>query len=131
MSKGEEKVEKLLSKARINFKREYSFPDLYGYKKKPLRFDFAVFQNRQLICLIEIDGRQHYEFVPHFHKTMSSFKRQQEWDRRKNKYCLLHKIPLIRIPYWDLEKLTLKDIFSKKEYVVKDKFHNDILQRQG
>ena len=44
-SKGEQKIEKLLTDARLNFKREYIFPDLYGYKKTPLRFDFAVFDD--------------------------------------------------------------------------------------
>ena len=130
-SKGEQKIEKLLTSARLNFKREYIFPDLYGYKKVPLRFDFAVFQGKKLICLIEVDGRQHFEYVPHFHKTMSSFKRQQEWDRRKNKYCLMHGFPLIRVPQWSLETLTLQEIFTNPKFLVKNKFHNDNLRRQG
>lgn len=130
-SKGEQKIEKLLTSARLNFKREYIFPDLYGYKKVPLRFDFAVFQGKKLVCLIEVDGRQHFEYVPHFHKTMSSFKRQQEWDRRKNKYCLMHGFPLIRVPYWSLENLSLQEIFTNPKFLVKDKFHNDNLRRQG
>lgn len=130
-SKGEKKIERLLSSAHIRFEKEYSFPDLFGYKKVPLRYDFAVFSKGRLVCLIEVDGQQHFQYTPYFHKTVTAFRRQQEWDRRKNKYCLLHNIPLIRVPYWDLENLTLNDLFTNKKFVVKDKFHNDILRRQG
>lgn len=114
----------------MNFKREYIFPDLYGYKKTPLRFDFAVFQDKKLVCLIEVDGRQHFEYVPHFHKTVSSFKRQQEWDRRKNKYCLMHGFPLIRVPYWDYDNLTFESLFTNPAYRVCNKYHNDLLNRR-
>jgi hypothetical protein len=32
----------------------------------------------------------------------------EENDRRKDEYCKLHNIPLIRIPYYQLSKLSLK-----------------------
>ena len=59
------------------------------------------------------------------------FKKQKEWDRRKNKYCLMHNIPLIRIPYWAIEDLTLKDILTNPTYRVKSKYHNDDLISSG
>lgn len=43
----------------------------------------------------------------------------------------MHNIPLIRIPYWDLEDLTLKKVLTEPSYIVKDKFHIDNLRRQG
>ena len=130
-SKGEQKLINLFRRGGIQFEREVIFDDLTGKKKVPLRFDFGLYKNGRLICLVEFDGRQHYEYIPYFHKNISGFKRQQEWDRRKNKYCLMHHIPLIRIPYWDLEDLTLKKVLFTPEYVVKDKFHIDNLKRQG
>jgi len=130
-SKGEQKLINLFRRGGIQFEREVIFDDLTGKKKVPLRFDFGLYKNGRLICLVEFDGRQHYEYIPYFHKNISGFKRQQEWDRRKNKYCLMHNIPLIRIPYWDLEDLTLKKVLFTPDYVVKDKFHIDNLKRQG
>lgn len=53
-----------------------------------------------------------------------------EWDRRKNSFCLMNNIPLIRIPYWDLEQLTLKKVLTEEKYRVKSKYHTDELIRQ-
>ena len=61
---------------------------------------------------------------------MSSFKRQQEWDRRKNKYCLMHGFPLIRVPYWDYANLTFESLFTNPAYRVCNKYHNDLLNRR-
>ena len=92
-----------------------------------MRFDFAIFKQDQLICLIEYDGEQHFKFVKHFHKNVFNFKKAKEWDRRKNKYCLIHNIPLIRVPYWDYDTLTFKKIFTESSYRVTTKYHNDNL----
>ena len=131
MSKGEKKISEILRQNKISFKQEYSFPDLYGFKNAPLRFDFAIFKNEKLIGLIDFDGRQHYEFVKHFHKNMFGFYKSLEYDRRKNSYCLVRGIPLIRVPYWDLDKLTFNSLFSNPNYRVKDKYHNDYLINGG
>lgn len=129
MSKGEEKVEKLLRAGHIYFKREVSFPDLKSLRGNLLRFDFAIYKNGKLVCLIEYDGEQHFHRVPHFQKTIMEFKQTQEWDRRKNAYCLRKGIPLIRIPYWDYDNLTLQKILTEPKYRVTNKFHTDLLKR--
>ena len=41
-SRGEIKICDILTEAGVSFTEEYSFPDLVGYTKTPLRFDFAV-----------------------------------------------------------------------------------------
>lgn len=130
-SKGEKKVMDILKQHRISYKREVSFLDLHGQKNSLLRYDIGIYRNNKLFALIEIDGAQHFKFVKHFHKTPLGFMKSREWDRRKNSYCLLHNIPLIRIPYWDLDTLTFEKIFSTKEYIVKTKYHNDILINRG
>ena len=130
MSKGEEKIEKLLRSHRISFQREVSFSDLKSLKGNLLRFDFAVFKGKQLVCLIEFDGKQHFHRVPYFQKTISEFKQTQEWDRRKNAYCLRKKIPLIRVPYWDYDNLTFESLFTNSTYRVCNKYHNDLLNRR-
>ena len=46
----------------MNFTEEYSFPDLISSSGRPLRFDFAVFDDdSSLDFLIEYQGIQHYE----------------------------------------------------------------------
>ena len=60
-SRAEIKIEQILSEAGLNFKEEYSFPDLIGQNGHALRFDFAVFDdNDELEFLIEYQGIQHY-----------------------------------------------------------------------
>jgi hypothetical protein len=43
----------------------------------------------------------------------------------------MHQIPLIRIPYWDLEELTLEKVLTNSAYRVQTKYHNDNLIRSG
>lgn len=130
-SKGEQKIINLLRRGGIPFEREVSFKDLTGSGHNLLRFDFVIYNKGKPYICIEFDGKQHFEFTPYFHKTIFNFKKQQEWDRRKNKYCLMHKITLIRVPYWDLDKLTLKSLFGTPAYIVRDKYHNDYLREVG
>jgi hypothetical protein len=47
----------------------------------------------------EYDGKQHVQEVPHFHRTPTAFREQQERDVRKNRLCAQHGIYLIRIPH--------------------------------
>lgn len=109
-SLGETKIKNILTEAKINFISEFSFPDLKSDKNFLLRFDFAIFNNnQQLIRLIEFDGEQHY-------KTSSQFWSQelQENDIKKNNYTYIHKIPLVRIPYSELNHLSLDMIMGDK-----------------
>lgn len=130
-SKGEQKIREILLKNKIPFKTEVSFKNLTGANGILLRFDFAVFnKNKKLVALIEFDGEQHFEFTPYFHKTKADFRRQLEWDRKKNKFCLLNRIPLIRIPYWDYDSITYDKIFNTPAYIVKNKEHNVMLARE-
>ena len=128
MSKAEGKIMKLLDAGRLNYKREVIFKDLKGKKNIPLRFDFAIYnQDWKLVVLLELDVYQHFIYPNKFHKTRSDFLQAKERDRIKNKFCLLNKIPLIRIPYWALENLTLEKIFSTPEFRVSSIYHNDTI----
>lgn len=126
-SKGEQKLINIFRRNGIQFQREVSFEDLTGKKKTLLRYDFGLFKNGRLVCLVEFDGEQHFRYVSHFHKNRSGFLKAQERDRQKNKYCLMRGIPLIRIPYWDLDKITLREILTNPKYKVVNKYHNDLL----
>lgn len=128
MSKGEDKIAKMLSEKGLQFKREFIFPDCKSLRGKSLRFDFAVFKNGKLVVLIEVDGEQHFRYIPYFHRYKIAFQRQQEWDRRKNAYCLSKGIPLIRVPYWELDDLTFERLFTDPSMRVKNKYHNDLVE---
>lgn len=110
-SYGEEVIEQILQKNHINYKKEYTFPNLHGDKDIALRFDFAIFNNEQeLIQLIEFDGEQHFKQVPHWGGEIGLLHRQQN-DKRKNEYCQEHNIKLIRIPYYIINNIKdLKDL---------------------
>lgn len=129
MSKGEERIANLLTKAKIYYKTEVSFEGLKGARGL-LRFDFVIYSNNKIICC-EYDGKQHFMYTPHFHRSQLDFRRQKEYDIRKNKYCLNHNVPLIRIPYWALDGLTLEKLFSTPEFIVRTPYHNINLINKG
>ena len=84
------------------FKQEYSFENLLGVGGGLLRFDFAVFDDiNNLKLLIEYDGEFHFK---KYYETQN-FEDLQMHDNRKNQYCKDNNIPLIRIPYWQFDKI--------------------------
>lgn len=123
MSKNEEKIVKILLQEKISFIREKTFQDL---KNGKFRFDFYLPKEN---IIIEIDGEQHFKQIKKFQKTRQDFLKQQERDRRKNSYCLANNIPLYRIPYWEIENINCFKQLIKKDFLVKNKWHNDNLRR--
>ena len=121
MSKYENKVIEILKANKILFYREKTFKDL---KRGLYRFDFYLPNYCGRPVIVEVDGEQHFKPI----YGRQAFMKGQEHDRQKNSYCLANQIPLYRIPYWDINSLkTLQDVF-KEEYLVKTKWHNDILK---
>ena len=93
-SRGEIKIEEILTKAGLNFQEEYSFPGLVSTNGRALRFDFAVFDdNGDIDFLIEFQGIQHYEPKEKF-GGIQGLKKQQYNDMQKRVYCKKHNIPL-------------------------------------
>lgn len=107
-SRGERIIAKILRDNNINFATQYSFTDLRTDKNGVLKFDFAIFQNNQLVKLIEFDGRQHTQGPDASWKQSDSLETIQYRDALKNEYCKVHNIPLLRIPYTDIGKITLE-----------------------
>jgi hypothetical protein len=104
-SRGEIKIADVLSKAGLSFQEEYSFPDLVSSSGRPLRFDFAIFDdNGDLDFLIEFQGIQHYEAKSKFGGS-SGLRKQQFNDMQKREYCRKHNIILLAIPYYDEGKI--------------------------
>ena len=125
-SKGELKIQEILEQGEIPFKRQYSFPELKSKKNKLLKFDFAIFKDDNLMCLIEFHGRQHYEVVDYFGGE-DQFKTQQENDALKEEFCKKNDIPLLIIPHTEYEQINIDYItnFLKKENVYVNQGEND------
>lgn len=130
MSKGEDKITKLLNFARVSYSREITVPRLTGKKGAPLRFDFGIYQNKKLILLIEFDGEQHFQYSSHFNKSKSDFLYRCGCDRKKNEWALKNNVPLYRVPFWELDNInTFSDLLQNK-FKVTSIYHNDRLIRE-
>lgn len=99
MSKGQCKLKEVL-RDKVKIVDEYEI--------KGQRIDIYL---PELQIALEMDGRQHYEFCPAFHKTEADFKRQQWLDREKHRKCRERGITLIRIRYD--EEISWTTILSK------------------
>ncbi len=114
-SRGEICIYEVLKESGLHFEEEFSFPNLMSSNGRPLRFDFAVFDDDGNIdFLIEYQGRQHYEPSSRF-GGKKGFYQQQFNDAKKRRFCQLHDIKLIEIPYTD-ENLIDYDYIINKAY---------------
>lgn len=111
LSKGELKIIEILKNQKIDFKTQFSFDNLRGDNKK-LRFDFAIIKDKELICLIEYQGKQHYNNLDFFGGE-SALKKQKKYDSLKREYCKNNNIKLIEIPYWDYNKINAEYLLQK------------------
>lgn len=115
ISQGERKIASILKENNINFISQKSFdscrfPDTNFVAK----FDFYV--NNKYI--IEFDGRQHFKDYGNFYFNVPKI---QEHDKIKNQWCFENNVPLIRIPYYYLSKIELKDLLLEtSNFIVKE-----------
>lgn len=91
-SKGEYLIRQYLNQYNITFKTQYSFDDLKGSGGGLLRFDFAIFKNQQLYCLIEFQGPQHTDTNNPWHTSELEYN-----DNKKIQYCQQHEYNLLLI----------------------------------
>lgn len=115
-SRGEIKIEEILQRADLNFKEEYTFPDLIGNHGRPLRFDFCVFDDDgDIDFLIEFQGIQHYEAKSKF-GGQAGLRQQQYYDMQKRVYCKKNNLNLVIIPYWDEARVNFDYIMKAAGY---------------
>lgn len=115
-SRGQIKIEEILERAGLDFEEQYSFSDLLSNSGRPLRFDFAVFDDEhKLDFLIQFQGIQHYQAKEKF-GGYGGLRKQQYNDMRKRQYCRDHDIKLIIIPYWDEARVTYDYIMTAAGY---------------
>lgn len=111
-SKGELAIAKYLDNNNIQYEQEKWFDNCRDIN--PLPFDFFI---PSLNTIIEFDGRQHFgetNWFSYDYKTTSLH------DNIKNTYCENNGIHLIRIPYWQYNKINEildKELNSHKDIV--------------
>lgn len=114
-SKGEAKINQILTAANLKFvsNKEY-FSDLIFPSGAKGRYDFILLNEKdEPYYLIEFDGKQHFQKVDYFGGEEEWISRK-EHDKIKEEYAKNHNLPLVRIPYYEQNNLSLELIFSKK-----------------
>lgn len=104
------KVKKWLKSQNIAFEVEKSFEGCVY--KKHLKFDFYLIELKKCI---EVDGLQHFKPIDFSHnnreKAEQNFETIQIRDSIKNDFCKKNNIPLLRLPYWEIDD---NEIYIKK-----------------
>lgn len=73
------------------------------------------FYNANKRIAIEVQGRQHTEYVPFFHRTKTNYLSQLRRDQQKLDFCQLNNIHLIEV--YDGDELT-KSFFRKNKLIL-------------
>ena len=83
------------------------------------RFDFAIYENNKIIRFIEFDGEQHYlENVKNSGwNTYEKYEYTLQSDLQKNQIAKDMNIPLVRIPYWERDNISLEILMGDK-YII-------------
>ena len=119
MSKGEEKISRLLREKGIRFEREKTFEDLRGGK---YRFDFYLPTQK---IILEFNGQGHYQMISKFFRNKTEFYKAQERDRRKISYCLANDIKIYCIPYWEIDQIEKTEDLFQNRFLARSKWKND------
>ena len=82
-----------------------------NYKNTRLLFDFYI---RNLGILIECQGRQHTEFVKHFHGQVENFYAQKRRDNLKEEYCEENDLTLVL--FFDTIDVITNDLVLSRIY---------------
>jgi very-short-patch-repair endonuclease len=114
-SKGERSIAKYLDRNEISYYRQHKFDDCLNIRLLP--FDFYIPKYRMVI---EFDGKQHYEPVPHF-GGLESYNRLKINDKIKNDYCEDNYINLIRIRYDQIDDIYRILYENLKTFIKKEK----------
>lgn len=69
---------------------EVQLPGSYG-----LIADFYLPQKQMIV---EVHGKQHYKFIPHFHVTYLGFLAHKKRDQNKRQWCEINNISYVELP---------------------------------
>lgn len=102
---GESSVRSILDELELQYSNQKTFDDLNGPGNRKLKFDFALYNNKnELAGLIEYQGQQHYQ--ERINENFGKVQREIT-DHQKKEYCQAHDIPLLEIKYDVKDKRSL------------------------
>jgi very-short-patch-repair endonuclease len=99
-SSGEVLVANKLDELSVNYMQEVSFTDLPF-----LTFDFFLPYNN---AVIEVDGRQHFEYVEDFHDSEKDLVKQKKNDNLKRSFAYKNNLIYVRFKYSELDNIENK-----------------------
>lgn len=107
-SLGENKIEQWLNEHNIKFEHQKYF------REWDIGIHYFDFYIPEYNLIIEFHGRQHYEYVEYFHKSVEMFEYRQEKDLQKKNTALKNGLNYLSIKYTvrDNLDLLLPQIFS-------------------
>lgn len=98
-SKGEIRIRKILNSMNIEYIEQYKFEKCINIRSLP--FDFYI---PKLNTCIEYDGEGHYKPFK-YKNALDKLKKTKINDNIKDEFCKNNSIKLIRIPYYDFDKI--------------------------
>lgn len=115
ISHGEEEIMKILDNNKIPYLYDLSyFNNLDVGRGWNGRFDFILYPDSKQIRLVEFDGEQHFKEWRLSDEPLSERKKR---DEIKNNFAKENNIPLVRIPYTELNNITL-DMILGDQYLI-------------
>ena len=72
--------------------------------------------NKQLRLAVEYNGRQHYDYIPYFHRNKEAFYNQKYRDEIKKRICKDLNITLIEVPYTVKHRNIQKYLINKLRF---------------
>lgn len=100
-SSGEKEVMRFLDGQNIKYLRQYDTLLCINPKTGHiLPYDFELVGRK---ILIEVQGLQHYQYIPHFHHSEDEFKMRQEIDSYKRKFANNKGYQLIELSYAEIK----------------------------
>lgn len=107
-------IKALLDMNNIRYETEKTFEECrFEESGRKARFDFFV-ENQYII---EFDGQQHFSYSGGWN-TKEQMLETQKRDWLKNEWCRLNNIPIIRIPYWSIDNLTIEDLKINSQFLL-------------
>lgn len=122
-NKSENECRRVLQNIFIGYKFPNVRPEFMENNKTKRCLELDCY-NEKLNLALEYNGKQHYKYVPIFHKgDKNAYKSQKERDELKKKICTLRNITLIVVPYTvpfkDIERYIVNSVkkFIAKKYI--------------
>lgn len=79
-------------------------------RRSTLYADFFIPQRR---LVVEVHGRQHYEYISHFHSTKAAFHKARGRDKDKIRWCDINSIDIVILKYSNADEEWKQSILDR------------------